>query len=290
LLLNAAWLPYAIIILALWLLLETYIISASRVYIDVGEWDQAPEGLCMVQLSDFHGKYFSSGGRLMKTIKEAKPDMIALTGDYVHKNSEEILRLLPFFAELTSVAPVYAVGGNHDYKAGWPFIAGHLKKTGIRVLENTHETLIVNNITLVVAGVHDPATGRDRPEAALPEKSDSPVIMLAHAPTWYEQAYVGETTRPGGLNRLRKVIDSILLTLAGHTHGGQIKLPLVGAVVTGKRNWFPKRYIQGLYKEGKGWLYISRGLGQGRPLPVRFLSRPELVILTLRKKEERKSI
>jgi len=74
----------------------------------------------------------------------------------------------------------------------------------------------------------------------------------------------------------------VALTLAGHTHGGQVKLPFLGAVTTASGRLFPPSHVEGLSREGDGWLYINRGLGQGG-LAFRFLSRREVTIVTLRR-------
>lgn len=279
----AGILHYLIIILAVWLLYETYALSVSRVIVPLDGLPKGLDGFRIVHLSDLHGRYFEASGQLMHRIREAAPDIIALTGDYVHKKPEVLMHLLPFFAALAETAPVFAVPGNHDYKAGWPLIAAHLEKAGVTVLENGSCRLSINGDVLPVAGVHDPSGGRDCLDKALQEVDGTqPVIMLAHAPTWFEKVCKGVPGGPGSLEKLKSNLEKISLTLCGHTHGGQIKLPILGAVTTGKGSWFPKRYIEGLSRENRGWLYISRGLGQGRPLPFRFLSRPELVVITLK--------
>jgi predicted MPP superfamily phosphohydrolase len=104
---------------------------------------------------------------------------------------------------------------------------------------------------------------------------DTVVVLLAHAPTWFEPW--NAATAPPNLHLLS-------LTLAGHTHGGQIKLPLIGAVTTASGRLFPPSHVEGLYREGDGWLYINRGLGQGH-LGFRFRSRREVTIVTLRRLE-----
>lgn len=280
---NISIVNVSIIFLALWLLIETYALSVTKTMIPVKQLPEAYDGLRIVHLSDLHGRSLRPDGRVLRVIKKAAPDLIALTGDYVHKQMDELVKYLPFLQDLSNIAPVFAVAGNHDYKAGWPFIASHLQKAGINVLENGYTLMYYKNEPLVIAGVHDAYTGRDCLERALPADSSLPVIMLVHAPTWFERLYKGkDDVSP---DKLRENVEKITLTLAGHTHGGQIKLPFIGPLTTGKGNWFPKRYVEGLHREGRGWLYINRGLGQGRPLPLRFLSRPEVAVLTLRKDE-----
>jgi predicted MPP superfamily phosphohydrolase len=90
--------------------------------------------------------------------------------------------------------------------------------------------------------------------------------------TWFE---------PWNAHLAPASLDRVSLTLAGHTHGGQVKLPFLGAVTTASGRLFPPSHVEGLSREGDGWLYINRGLGQGG-LAFRFLSRREVTIITLR--------
>ena len=154
----------------------------------------------------------------------------------------------------------------------WPYIARRLRETGVRVLENSHVRINQGDGEIILAGVSDPYTGHGRLTQALPPQDDTVIVLLAHAPTWFEPWNAAKA--PPSLHR-------ISLTLAGHTHGGQIKLPFLGAVTTASGRLFPPTHVEGLSREGDGWLYINRGLGQGG-LALRFLSRREVTIITLR--------
>ena len=90
-------------------------------------------------------------------------------------------------AALTQIAPVYAVSGNHDYRAGWEKVAGLLQSAGITVLDNQYVKLQQAREEIILAGVSDPHTGHDNLATALPPEVNTPVILLAHAPTWFVQ-------------------------------------------------------------------------------------------------------
>ncbi|MDP2872363.1 MAG: metallophosphoesterase [Bacillota bacterium] len=257
-------------------------VVVERVEVQIAGLPAAFDGFVVVQITDLHGRRFGSGGPLVAAIRTARPDIIAATGDYVDRSTGELTNIGPLFEALVDIAPVYAVSGNHDYLAGWSTVAAFLRQCGVVVLENKYVELDAGgNERLILAGVSDPATRRHDLAAAIPPDREAPpgtsapVILLAHAPTLHQRLRDGDDA--GDL----ALLDEVALTLAGHTHGGQIKLPLIGAMSNASGRPFPRSYVEGLSWEGHGWLYISRGLGY-TILPLRFLSRPELTIVTLR--------
>ncbi|MBT9173617.1 MAG: 3',5'-cyclic adenosine monophosphate phosphodiesterase CpdA [Syntrophomonadaceae bacterium] len=260
-------------ILAGWIVWETVALSVE--YVDVPIEGLPPEfdGFRIAQVSDLHGMRFDPAGREAQAIIEAGVDLIVVTGDHVHRNSiEGIKRVLPFMQALLEIAPVYAVSGNHDHWTDWPYIARRLREAGVRVLENSHVRIDRGAGEIILAGVSDPYTGHGNLTQALPAQADTVIVLLAHAPTWFEPW--NAATAPASLDR-------VSLTLAGHTHGGQVKLPFLGAVTTASGRLFPPSHVEGLSREGDSWLYINRGLGQGW-LAFRFLSRREVTIITLK--------
>lgn len=259
-----------------WTVWENTALSLERVEVPITGLPAEFEGFTIVQITDIHGRRFDPDGYLVRSIKAARPDIIVATGDFVDEKLSEFSRIAPLFEAVSAVAPTYAVSGNHDYRAGWPEIARKLRECGVIVLENEHVRLVNGSAELIIAGVSDPVTRRHDLEAAVPEEASGPVILLAHAPHLHR--WLSEGRNDGQLMRLR----SVSLALVGHTHGGQIRLPLIGAVTNGSGQPFPRSYVAGLSREGSGWLYISRGLGY-TILPLRFLSRPEVSVITLRK-------
>jgi predicted MPP superfamily phosphohydrolase len=252
---------------------ETNALSVEYVEIPVGRLPPDFNGFRIALISDLHGKWFDPAGKEVQVIKNAGADLIASTGDFVHHNSVKgITRILPFVQALVKIAPVYAVSGNHDHWTDWPYIAGSLRRAGVTVLENSHLRIKRGAGEILLAGVSDPTTGNGCLEQALPAQADAVIVLLAHAPTWFEPWNAAKA--PAGL----KLVS---LTLTGHTHGGQVKLPFLGAVTTASGRLFPPSHVEGLSREGNGWLYINRGLGQGG-LTFRFLSRREVTIITLR--------
>ena len=272
-------------VLAGWAAWETYAPDVEYVEIPISGLPAEFDGFRIAQISDLHGRRMNPAGREVRAIRAAGVDIVAVTGDFVTGKAADLDCNLPFLQELAAVAPLYAVSGNHDYWTDWPYIAGRLRETGIAVLENAHVRLSQGDAEIILAGVCDPFTGRDDLGRALPKESDTVVLLLAHAPTWF--APVDQAGAGGGppVADRQPLLDRISLTLAGHTHGGQIKLPLLGAVTTASGRLFPRTHVEGLSREGNGWLYINRGLGHVY-LPVRFLARPEVTVITLRRDDD----
>jgi predicted MPP superfamily phosphohydrolase len=262
-------------IIAGWIVWETVALSVEYVEIPIEGLPPEFDGFRIAQVSDLHGMRFDPAGQEAQAIIQAGVDLIVTTGDYVHRNNiDGINRIFPFMQTLVKIAPVYAVSGNHDHWTDWPYIAGRLREAGVTVLENSHVRIKRGAGEIILAGVSDPYTGHGSLNKALPVQADTVIVLLAHAPTWFEPW--NAATAPASLHR-------VSLTLAGHTHGGQIKLPFLGAVTTASGRLFPPSHVEGLSREGDGWLYINRGLGQGG-LAVRFLARREVTIITLKAK------
>ncbi|MEW6522679.1 MAG: metallophosphoesterase family protein [Bacillota bacterium] len=266
------------LMLVLFVWWETSALDITHLEVSITGLPAAFDGFRMGLASDLHGRRTSPSGQVVTALKALGVDVICVVGDFVHQSPAEIHKVYPFMEALGSVAPTYAVSGNHDHRAGWSLIAARLTEAGVIVLENRHVVLERDGEHLVLAGVSDPYSGHDRLAEALPAGLAGPVVLLAHAPTWFEP---GQADRRGGAHQ--ELLARVALTLTGHTHGGQIKLPLLGAVTTASGRLFPRTHVQGLSREGDGWLYITRGLGQGGPMPVRLGSRPELAIITLRR-------
>lgn len=222
-------------------------------------WTGAP--LRLVQLSDVHmGPPDMPATRVAAIVAQVDalhPDLVALTGDYhggklidgAAGNLDDAVRP---FRRLRSRYGTFAVRGNHDEPYWSPRV---LPRYAMTYLQNSH----ADAGPVIVAGVDDLSTGHPDIAAALRGATGKPVIMLMHEP----DGFAG-------------VPPAVALTLAGHTHGGQVRLPLIGTPLTNTR----LGYVRGRYVVGGRTLIVSSGLGT-TALPIRLGVPPEIVVVTL---------
>ena len=231
----------------------------------------------ILQLSDLHlSSYvpFSLIDRAISMGLNANPDLICLTGDFI-TNSEpfDSGRYATLLKRLSRRAPTFASLGNHD---GGLWAARHiggfsdnsavrslLEAADVHLLHNRSQLLSIRGRALYLAGVGDLWSQEAVPESAfasIPDNPDTPVVLLAHNPDTKELV----ANRPWHL------------MLSGHTHGGQVLIPVVGTRFVSVRD---KRFISGLKKWNGKSIYITRGVGN--LAGVRFNCRPEVTILDL---------
>jgi len=212
-------------------------------------------GFRIAQISDIHLDEYTESfflDRVVTRINELRPDLVLLTGDFVTHGALSFLasKHAPHrCAEILSTlkAPqVFAVLGNHDVAFDAAIVTRALNQFRIPVLSNSFIPIERNNSRIWLCGVKDPGTSSPDPNLAIPEKPDGPVILMAHAPD-YADAIV---RHPRG-----KLVD---LMLSGHTHGGQIRLPLLGALILPPLG---QKYVEGLFRFGNMQLYVNRGIG-----------------------------
>lgn len=242
------------------------------------------EGFKICHLSDFHSTNFVENDALLESILKEKPDVIVVTGDMADckkdPNSSDFFVLLD---QLEGKIPCYCSLGNHELRIGrgkppvW--LCNAIEEAGCTVLDNRGVALNRGNSRLYLYGYLQPLedvsqrrirTARLRQdvtacqvdEALGPCPQDAPVVLLAHDPSPFP-AYAKW---------------GAALTLSGHIHGGMIRLPLVGGVVSPNRALFPK-YDAGLFESAGRLLYVSRGLGES--MVPRFFNTAEAVFLTL---------
>ena len=226
------------------------------------------DGFRIVQLSDVHGAVFGEGNaRLLRAVRDARPDLIALTGDLADRDTD-LTEIDTLLAGLSAVAPVYYVSGNHEWSARQiEPLRALLEKHGARYLRNEYALLERDGEQFVLAGVEDPNGRADQPKpdavaASLPEGFR---VLLGHRNYW-----VAEYPE--------LPVD---LILCGHAHGGVWRLPLIGGVLDHHGRLFPD-YTEGVFRSGRYVMAVSRGLGNTAGVP-RFWNNPELVVVTLKK-------
>lgn len=261
--------------------------------IDVGQPEGSIEPVVILHLADLHGELFGKNQEyIRKLIAGKKVDLVVLTGDLVdeHTNSIEPLNSL---LECLPEAPKFFVPGNHDKIAPvTEDLYASLSRYGVTILDNKQATLTTKGKRVSIVGVDDPYLGTPDPELLAghkPGKGESS-LLLCHAPTfgnravaqlkdsWSKEKLVSQKNRLTSSSVLELASrHGFDLVLAGHTHGGQIKIPGLGAVFVPGQG-FPPKYVEGVYRSGSTTMFVTRGLGTSR-LPVRLFSRPEVAII-----------
>jgi predicted MPP superfamily phosphohydrolase len=206
--------------------------------------------------------------RLAQRIVDQRPDLILLPGDFVSTGTYGVVHVpveatAEALAPLVDCAPTYAVLGNHDHHLGARRVVGALDAVGIVSLYNRAEMVRLGDRDLWLAGVDCLRTGRaDLPKALADVPPDATAtILMSHIP-----------------DIIRRVPESVMLTVSGHTHGGQVRIPGLPPLITHSR--LPRAMARGLHRLGERCLYVSAGIGS-TGLPIRMGVVPEMAILTL---------
>jgi len=219
----------------------------------------------VVQVSDLHlgdtGSYFL---KIADLVAAQQPDLIVLTGDYLEEE-RNIRGVLDFLRRLRAPQGIFAVQGNWEY---WSRLEGenlrrHFHNAGVRLLINERFDLAVNGQELSVLGLDYPSASdqlRQLQQQADPARFN---LLLSHVPAFAHE----------------HLDQCIGLILCGHTHGGQVRLPVLPPLYLPR---FSGRFVSGLYHVGQHHtpLYVNRGIGTS-VLPVRFNCRPEITVITL---------
>jgi len=262
----------AVILPVTWaLFVEPNMLVVKKVDLTVPKWHKEFNSLKIVVLSDIHvGSPFINYSKLdtiVKITNKEKPDLIFLLGDYLFQGviGDNFIKpnlVIDKLGNLKATHGVIAVLGNHDW---WYDCKKYLENKKITVLENKAVKINYAGKTLWVAGVGDLWTMPVNITDAIKNiKSNNPIILLSHNPDIFP------IVPPG-----------ISLTIAGHTHGGQVYVPFMGRIVTPSD--YGKRYATGHIVESNRHLFVSSGIGT-TILPVRFGTPPEIVVLNIKDK------
>lgn len=264
---------YAVLLL---LLLFAFLIYDGNTNIEVTEYelyyDNLPEqfsGFRVAALSDIHAAEFGGdNARLIQAVRDAKPDIIAVTGDLIDDDNQgEIVRML--MTGLVKIAPVYYVTGNHEWSSNGLYeLKQILSDCGVIYLSNDYVRLTRGDDSIIIAGIDDPNGRYDQktPGELITEirgaEGDLYILLLAHRNEIEDYALLD--------------VDTVL---CGHAHGGIIRLPFLGGLIGNDRTLFPK-YTEGVYSEGGMDMVVSRGLGNFSFVP-RLFNNPHMPIIIL---------
>ena len=244
-----------------------YLISETDVFIK--DLPERFENFRITQLTDIHHSKIlgiDEVRRVVNLAQQTKPDMFVLTGDYATTYRRFIEPCAEALSSLNAPEGVWAVLGNHDHYTDPELTTQALERRHIAVLNNRNTTLQRGPDAIQLSGIDDWTwNGTDWAKAFSGLQQQKPTLLLSHQPSVLD------------LENVRNVS----LILSGHTHGGQINLPWLGAPA--RLATKDLRYAQGLFHYGDVQLYVSSGTGV-IGLPVRFGVRPEIAVLSLRRK------
>ena len=251
-------------------LLEPRWFDVEEVTIPLPRLPRALDGLTIAHLSDLHlGPYLGATelAHAVEMVQRLHPQLVVISGDFVSRGSEwQREEMLSPLSALQAVLGVFAVLGNHDHWTDPAWVAATVQRLGVTVLSNSAHRLSDSEHGLWLVGVDDIWVGAEDLERALVGVPESGCrLLLAHEPDFADKA-------------ARWGID---LQLSGHSHGGQVRLPLLGAPLL---PLWARKYPIGLQRAGDTWVYTNRGLGVIEP-PVRFNCRPEVTLLTLKRNQ-----
>ena len=265
-----------LLILIVWTAWENTALELNTYTISSRGLPDAFDGYRIAQVSDLHNAEFGDGNqRLLDMLREAEPDMIAITGDLIDSRKTNIAVALAFAEEAVRIAPCYYVSGNHEARVPeYRELKAGLEAAGVTVLDDARVEIEISGKSITIIGVNDPsfladyltsdAAVMDRKLSELSSEDASFTILLSHRPELFDTYAAHDMD----------------LVLTGHAHGGQFRLPLIGGLIAPNQGLFPK-YDDGLYSEGNTNMIVSRGLGNSI-IPFRFNNRPEVVLIELK--------
>jgi predicted MPP superfamily phosphohydrolase len=233
----------------------------------------------ILQISDFHGKDFGSDQQyLVQLIRKCKPDIIVITGDLIDRDNYDDKASMELVNAAVKIAPVYYVTGNHEWQSGkyLSSLKSKLESAGVVVLSDENSKIKRGDEEISIVGIDDfthtgwcenkeisVSSDVSKAMAGIPAKDFR--IFLAHRPEMIN-VYAGSRSD---------------LILSGHTHGGQVQIPYIGAIFAPDQGFFPK-YASGEYRIKDSTLIISKGIGNSL-IPLRIFCNPEVVLVTLEK-------
>ena len=249
--------------------LNTYTITSEKL-------PEAFNGYQIAHISDLHNAEMGKDNeKLLSMLREAEPDIIAITGDLIDSRDTNIEIALHFAKEAVKIAPCYYVTGNHEARVSeYNDLKEGLNELGVIVLEDEKVEIEQYGEKIVLLGVDDPSFQTDYLHGdsvtvmrgnlqELKNEEYAYTVLLSHRPELFE------TYEESGVD----------LVLSGHAHGGQFRLPFVGGLVAPNQGLFPK-YETGLYTCNSTNMLVSRGIGNSI-IPFRFNNRPEVILIEL---------
>lgn len=261
---------FVLIIISTLIFIYNYI-QISKVYINKVKLNTGKinKKIKIAQISDYHNNKYINKSKLLKKIEEFNPDIIVLTGDIIDFktiDTEPTLKLLEDMLKINK--NIYFVSGNHEMRnLLYKEFLKDIEDLGIKVLDNNKTIVNINDEEINLLGLSFYSTKEDYNRVIKGIDNKKYTILLSHSPN-----------RP--LSFLSGNED---LILSGHTHGGQVRLPIIGGLIAPGQGLKPK-YDKGIYEIRNTILYIDSGLGNS-VYPIRSFNRVQISNITIEEKE-----
>ncbi|MCI9449178.1 MAG: metallophosphoesterase [Clostridiales bacterium] len=264
-------------VLIIWIVWSNKALELNQFTVKSNRLPEEFNGYRIAQISDLHNSETGKDNKkLISVLSEAKPDIIAITGDMIDSRRTDITVALQFAEKAMEIAPCYYVSGNHESRVSeYEDFKKSLIELGVVILADDIVSIETGGKTITLLGVDDPAFKTDylfgdsdavmtsKLQKMTKDNDDSYTVLLSHRPELFD-VYV------------KSEID---LVLSGHAHGGQFRLPFIGGLAAPNQGLFPK-YDAGIYSEENTNMIVSRGIGNSI-IPFRVNNRPEVVLIEL---------
>ena len=250
--------------------LNTYTITSSRL-------PENFDGYRIAHVSDLHNAQMGKDNeKVLSTLRQADPDIIAITGDLIDSRNTNLEIALQFVKEAMKIAPCYYVTGNHEARVSeYDLLKAGMVSAGVVILENDQAEINIDGNAITLIGVDDPSFQTDYlfgdSDAVINAKltelhtdGNGFTILLSHRPELFS-IYAAH---------------DVDLVLSGHAHGGQFRIPFIGGVVAPNQGLFPE-FDAGIYTDGNTNMLVSRGVGNSI-MPFRVNNRPEIILVELK--------
>lgn len=236
-------------------------------------------GMKIVHVSDLHNKNFH--GKLSKRIKRINPDFIFITGDLIDRRKTNVAMAVKFVNEIVTIAPVYYVSGNHEQLSeNYKELKKELDNLHVIIIDNFYTKINIEGSEIGLLGIADPAINQNEKTYSI-ENNEAYMRNTLHELTHYIKTDFNMllSHRPEHFEIYKEF--NVDLVFSGHAHGGQIRIPFLGGILSPNQGFFPK-YSEGMHREGVTSMVVSRGLGNSL-FPFRIFNQPELIVVTLNK-------
>lgn len=260
-----------------------FVIEVTKYTITSEKIPPSFDGYKILQLSDLHDiSYGKNNSKLIKKIEEVTPDIIVMTGDMVNSDTKSFDKFYSFAKEISKNYKCYYIMGNHEMRLpnkSQSEINRKLTSLGINILSNRKTTISNEYDSITLYGLHQPISTyknalKNNKEADFSLKDMQRTLSLTNDNTFNillsHSPFDFDIFAEWGAD----------LVLSGHVHGGLIRLPFLGGLLSPERTFFPK-YDSGEYSIGDSTMIVSRGLGNGT-INLRVFNNPEICVIELK--------